>query len=316
MFEKHNYSGARERLETLKEDVPDPIIRQQLEFVYLLSCAYEAWDALEFGRAHEYLTDLNRQLARDRAMHGDFLLMDFAPNLAKQEAILAPLHEIETLIKDKRNNSLVMSQGRYMTPLMFTMLQNAAIREEQGKLDMATLLLYRLLEMIEQCRLSHYNLYVSKMDYFNIKPDEHKHPEWCEMDAKSLFNTVKARYLEIKDALFPHGNNSSYMPDQISLLDGFTLLLALDDDISKQGNGRDIDQLKRIRSMVYLRNNSIFAHGLGPVSAGDFTKFKGFVLEMFLEYCSLEQIDFRAWSTDIAWIDPLQSVNYNTLGER
>ena len=42
-------------------------------------------------------------------------------------------------------------------------------REQQGKYDMATLLFYRLLEMIEQRRLSHYNLNVSKMDYDNIK---------------------------------------------------------------------------------------------------------------------------------------------------
>lgn len=66
---------------------------------------------------------------------------------------------------------------------MFTMCQNAMIREEQEKLDMATLLLYRLLEMIEQKRLAGYNLYVSKMNYKEIKVNTQIHPEgWyrCE----------------------------------------------------------------------------------------------------------------------------------------
>ena len=39
------------------------------------------------------------------------------------------------------------------------------------------------------------------------------------------------------------------------------ILQALGDPISRMENGRHVDKLKRIRSMVYLRNNSIFAMG-------------------------------------------------------
>ena len=65
--------------------------------------------------------------------------MDFEEVLQQQESILAPLDEMEDLIKDKKN-AYILSQKKYMVPLMFTMLQNASIREEQEKLDMATLL--------------------------------------------------------------------------------------------------------------------------------------------------------------------------------
>lgn len=311
LFGKHNYPGARARLEELKEDVPDPDVRQQLEFAYLLSCVYEAWDALEFTGAYSYITQLNRQLKRDKSIHGQFLLMDFADLLVRQEKILEPLAEMENLISQKKH-AYVMSQKQYMIPLMFTMYQSTLVREEQEKLDMATLLLYRLLEMIEQSRLSRYSLYVSKMDYMHIAVDEEKHPEWKALDAKTLFEEIKRRYLEVKIKLFGKTCNP-YMSEQISLLDGFIVLLALDDDISKQKNGRHIEKLRRIRAMVHLRNNSIFAHGLGPVGNDDFQRFKQFVVELFKEYCLLEGIPFEACVRDITWINPFQSVYYSGM---
>lgn len=314
LFEKHNYSGARVRLEELKESVPDPNIRQQLEFVYLLANVYEAWDALEFGSAYSHIVKLNRQLKRDRQTHGKFLLMDLAGRLEKQEQILEPLAGMEELLAQKKHEE-VMAQGKYMTPLMFTIYQNARIREEQEKLDMATLLFYRLLEMIEQSRLSHYNLYVSKMDYMHIKTDEAARPEWKDLDAKGIFDSLKQEYNEIKQKLFKNPG-SSYMPDKISLLDGFILLQALGDGISMQSNGKHIDKLKRIRSMVSLRNNSIFAHGLGPVSNDDFQKFKRFVEDLFREYCQLEEIPFDRLFEDTTWVNPFQSVYYAGMEER
>ena len=42
---------------------------------------------------------------------------------------------------------------------------------------MATLLLYRLLEMIEQRRLAVYNLYVSQMNYGDINYNLDRQPE-------------------------------------------------------------------------------------------------------------------------------------------
>lgn len=139
-------------------------------------------------------------------MHGQFLMMDMIEVLSGQEQILEPLSKIPQLMKEKKQMQILTSH-RYMIPLMFTMLQNAAIREEQEKYDMATLLLYRLLEMIEQCRFSRYNLYVSKMDYINIKPDHHKHPEWTKLNSKELFEVIKMRYSEMKMKVFRKTNN-------------------------------------------------------------------------------------------------------------
>ena len=125
---------------------------------------------------------------------------------------------------------------------------------------------------------------------------------------------MKERYGEIKRSIFGKSANP-YMAEQVSLLDGFILLAALDDGISESRNGNRIEKLKRIRAMVYLRNNSIFAHGLGPVGKEPFEKFKKFVMELFEEFCLLENIDYRAYRRKMVWVDPLQSIYYVGLEE-
>lgn len=278
LFERHNYAGAQEKLGVLKESIPDPGIRQQLNFVYLLAKAYEAWDALDFKSAYEYISTLNSQLRRDKRTHRDFLIMDFCGELEKQEEILGFMKDIPSLVKERKNMEILQTK-EIITALMFTMCQNGLTRECQEKYDMATLLFYRLLEMIEQRRLARYNLLVSGMEYKEIKYDTKRTPEYGGLSKDGQYALLKQKVQDIRTKLFGKGNN--YLPEQVSLLEGFMLLYALGDPIVADKEGNGIDKLKRIRSMVFLRNNSIFAHGLGPVGAQDFGKFKKFVLEMF-----------------------------------
>lgn len=138
LFKVYNYSGAKERLEYLKESVPEPEIRQQLNFVYLLSKSYEAWDSLDFISAYKNMKELNRQISRDR-MHKKYLLMDSADKLKKQENLLEKLATIPELISEKKNFE-ILKDKELIISLMFTMLQNARTRYSQDKYDMATLL--------------------------------------------------------------------------------------------------------------------------------------------------------------------------------
>lgn len=102
---------------------------------------------------------------------------------------------------------------------------------------------------------------------------------------------------------------------QISLLDGYIHLSALRDEIMISGKGDYIGKLKRLRSVVYLRNNSIFAHGFSLVSREDYEKFKAFVLLLFRQFCELEQIDYVVYSEKMEWLNPLETGNYS-LGVR
>ena len=308
LFEEHNYASVKDKVGQLKESIPDPSIRQEMNFVYLLAKVYEAWDALDFLSAYEYIVQLNRQLKRDKMVYETFLLMDFYEPLKKQEKILENLKKIPELIQERKNMKVLCDQD-LIAALMFTMYQNALIREDQEKYDMSTLLFYRLLEMIEQRRLARYGLYVSKMNYLEMKFDSEQCPEFAGLGKPEQFKILKRRVHVIRGKLFKR-DVGDYLPEQVSLLEGFILLLALNDPIIYSEKGGGINQLKKIRSMVFLRNNSIFAHGLGPVKQDDFLKFKTFVISMFELFCQIEQLDFRTYCQEIHWLNPLDSQNY------
>lgn len=310
LFSKYNFAGSKEKLEVLKESIPDPEIRQQLNFVYLLAHAYEAWDALDFEVAHEVMERLNYQLKRD-SMHKQFLLMDCYPMLKKQEVLLSSLAGNSDLIQAKKNMEILRKKDTIVS-LMFTMYQNAMTREQQEKYDMATLLLYRLLEMIEQRRLSQYNLYVSNMDYSKIKYNERRQLAFHGKSDSEKFEILKNEVFLVKQGIFGRVG-SNYLPDQVSLLEGYIILYALRDPIAFTAVNDKYVILKRIRSMVYLRNNSIFAHGLGPVKKADYMKFSAFVKEMFLRYCQIEKIDFETFENIVKWISPIESDNYTSM---
>lgn len=311
LFEKHNYAGAQEKLAELKESIPDPDIRQQLNFAYLLAKVYEAWDALDFVPAYENLALLNRQLRRDRGTHQEFLMMDFCGHLERQQEILSYLNDIPALVKEKKSMHILKTKN-VIGALMFTMCQNGMIRKQQEKYDMATLLFYRLLEMIEQRRLAQYNLFVSKMEYREIKYNMKNTPEFDGLSMDEQYHLLKQKVMDIKMKVFGKGNG--YLPEQVSLLEGFILLYALGDPIVSDKGGNGINQLKRIRAMVFLRNNSIFAHGLGPVGIRDFERFQQFVMELFKGFCKIEKINYDEYQEDMAWVNPMQS-RYYTVGK-
>ena len=338
LFAQNNYSAAREKLEVLKEQIPDPNLRQQLNFAWLLASMYERWDALEFVPAYEAALSLEQQLKRDSRLHRTFLLMDCREKIESQCYVLEKLREIPGLLKEKRNYDILCDRET-MLPLMFTMYMSALIREKQEKYDMATLLMYRLLEMVEQRRIATYGLYISKMVYEKVEFRDAEQLAMNEWDGPQKREWLKTEVFEIRKKLFPRTENK-FLPDQISLLDGFTLLAALKDPIFGYGaadpaSGKEsadatvgnenaqaahrkgmpdpVLLLKRIRSMVYLRNNSIFAHGLGPVAREDYLKFRRFVEDMFRTFCAVEDVSFDDCLAEVTWIDPTKTAYYSKL---
>ena len=310
LFAQNNYSAAREKLEVLKEQIPDPNLRQQLNFAWLLAGMYEHWDALEFVPAYDAALNLEQQLRRDSRLHRTFLLMDCRERIESQRFVLEKLREIPGMLKERRNFDILRDRET-MLPLMFTMYMSAVIREKQEKYDMATLLMYRLLEMVEQRRLATYGLYISKMVYEKVEFHHAEQLTMNEWDGAQKREWLKEEVFTIRKALFPRTENK-FLPEQISLLDGFTLLAALKDPIYDGGTD-PIIRLKQIRSMVYLRNNSIFAHGLGPVSREDYLKFHRFVEDMFRTFCGVEEVSFDDRLAEITWIDPTKTAYYSKL---
>ena len=169
------------------------------------------------------------------------------------------------------------------------------------------------MEMVEQRRLAMYGLYVSKMDYGNFRFRSADQLIFNELEPSKKRDWLKEEVYQIKSKMF-RNDVGKYLPDQVSLLEGFMILSALKDPIMTTKNGNELEKLKRIRAMVFLRNNSIFAHGLGPVSQNDFLKFKVFVSEIFHEFCVIEKIDFNRQLQEITWLNPTKSAYYSNLG--
>lgn len=313
LIERFNYAGAAEKLFSLKENIPDPLNRQQINFVYLLVKVYEYWDALEFEQAEKMMEELLRELKRDYRMYKNLLMMDFQTTLNNQYRLLVQLKKIPALIQEKKQQEVLKSRSM-MIALMFTLYENAVRREMQEKYDMATLLLYRLLEMIEQKRLMNYNLFVSRPDY-NLMDFTAASEAYKGLEKQDQIELLKAKNAELKGELF-RKREKDFLPNPIALLDGYLLLAALGDMIITGKKENEISRLRHIRAMVSLRNNSIFAHGLGPVGKDDYCKFRTFVREMFTDFCHCENINFTAYDRECSFLNPINSQYYKIMGEK
>ncbi|MCR5608720.1 MAG: TIGR02710 family CRISPR-associated protein [Lachnospiraceae bacterium] len=307
LFEQGNYSGARMKFEEIKEQVPEPEIRQQMEFLYLMSSGYEQWDSLDFIKASDYFKELHKKMQRDRLMHPTYALMDCFEKLSRQNDILQDMAKIPEIIANKKN-MIILKTDKYIYPLIYIMYSNAMLREKQEKYDMATLLLYRVLEMIEQKRLANYGLYVSDMQYQSVIYNEEKHKDYLVVSEAERLTKLKESVFKVKKILFGKFA-SDFLPDRVSLLEGFVILFALRDEICIMKTGKNLDKLRRIRSMVYLRNNSIFAHGLGPVSYDDYKKFRNFVTEILKEFSEIEGINHEQYYDMVRFVTLKESLN-------
>jgi CRISPR-associated protein (TIGR02710 family) len=312
LFGQYNYAGAREHLSELKEKVPDPVVRQQLDFVYLLAQMYEYWDSLEFSEAYYVSDRLIHGMERDQKINPHFILMDSLDILKEQKEILYPLANIKKIMREKGRSS-VFGDVEYIVPLMFTMLQNSFIREKQEKYDSATLLLYRLLEMIEQRRLALYGIDVSDADFLEMKYPMERLKELEGKSKEQCLEWYTKEINKMKKKIFKRAAKENDLSEKISLLDGYIHLAVLQDEIMT-GDGEDpVKILGHLCSAVSLRNNSIFAHGISPVSKDNFAKFKEYVLYLFQKFCSIEGIDFGVYRKKMEYVDPAKS-KYNSIG--
>ncbi|MBP3195940.1 MAG: TIGR02710 family CRISPR-associated protein [Butyrivibrio sp.] len=300
LFHEHNFSGAKEKYEVLKEMIPDPMRRQDLAFKYLLSAVYEEWDSLNFARANNLMNELVKQIKRDGRNYPNHPVVANSLQITKQAKALSNLSRIQELTERKKSKDILIDKD-VVFPLMFTMYMNAVTRENQGKLDMSTLLFYRLLELVEQRRLASHNLFVFDMNYTDFTYEKGICPELIGLYERERVEWLRREVFEIRKGLFK-GKVSEYLPNPVSLLDGFIILSALRDSIVFEAERDRLCILKQMRSKVFLRNNSIFAHGLGPVSENDYLKFKMFVIGLFKGLCYLEKVPFQENIEVYSWI--------------
>ena len=107
LFDKYNFSGAVAKLSYLKEIIPEPDDRQQLNFVYRLAKCYEAWDSLDFLTAAREADILREEIKRDSRRHPKFILMDFKEKIEAQAEMLSRLSCIPVLLSERKNAEIL-----------------------------------------------------------------------------------------------------------------------------------------------------------------------------------------------------------------
>lgn len=278
LYESHDYAGAQRIFNQLgKQVVRDPNLIIVYEAYGSLCEIYEAWDNLDIDTARTNLDDLLQRL----------------PRFFRDVNQLEPLHNLmsilsghktalESLDKIFNNEKLAfhICDGFHFA---FMLYHNALRREAQGKLDTACLLLYRLLEWLEQHRLAQHGIITSEPDYSK-----------SGLEKTKLFDAYKARRKKVYKSV-----SVSVLPHPIALVDGFIILDALGDDI--------VDGLnwKAFRGQVDMRNRSVYAHGMNKINQRSFEAFKETVEGRFKKAQEIVNIDADDFNKQHKFIAPL-----------
>ena len=276
LYNRYDYAGAQRIFNQIAEQVRDPsqeIIYKAYEF---LCKTYEAWDNVNIGGAKGDLAQLLDILNRYTTVHGLVPLRNLEETFRQQKEALECL---EKIFNDKRL-ALDIHKGFHFA---FMLHHNACRREAQEKLDMACLILYRLLEWIGQHRLAIYGIDTSKPDYSK-----------CGISADQLFQ----KYKQKRKGVYGKADMSA-LPDPIALVDGFLILDVLGDGI--------VDGLNwgAFRGQVGIRNQSIYAHGMRKINPNSFQAFKSTVETRFEKAQEIADIDADAFNRQHEFIAAL-----------
>lgn len=276
LYKRHDYAGAQRIFNQLETQVGDPNLITVYQAYGLLCEIYEAWDNLDISSARTNLNDLLDILNRFSSQGQLEPLCNSMPILLQHEKALESL---DNIFNDKES-AFNIPNGFHFA---FMLYHNALRREAQGKLDTACLILYRLLEWIEQHRLAQYGIITSQPDYAK-----------SGVDKTELFDRYKKKRKNVYKSV-----SMSDLPDPIALVDGFLILDALDDNIVDGLNWR------AFRGQVDMRNRSVYAHGMSKINEKSFNAFKSTVEGRFKKAQEIADINADAFNEQHKFISPL-----------
>jgi len=255
------------------DDLDQRVVTKEYSALKYLSKAYESWDSLDFDGAISNMSKCIELTNIVDRLNRNFVLSKYKDKLCKQLDALKVLQGIHRNNKTHEHKAYIFDNIGY---LIANLYQNALRRERQGKYEMASLLVYRLLEVIEQKRLWNYGIDTSDADYSKLSTDSNLLLDKVNSLREKIYDFDKCDHLEKK----------------ISLLAGFILLAALGDDIIKTRKpGKEIDMLNELRRATESRNNSIFAHGYEFIGYEKYNELKKVVDRYIHQLCSLEGIN-------------------------
>jgi len=271
LFNENDFRSAKLLYQELAELPIDA--KEKYESYYYLANMYEEWDNLQIEQAAESGEQLKTIMA-------SYVKFKMKPCFASEDEKVQQQIKIIQSMKNFNHEPIkkVIEDQEAIVQLIYTLLEATHRREDQGKFDMAVLLLYRILELMMQRRLWHYNLITSTPRYsqINIKGKTERD---IEGEYSRLFMKIHRKKSNRK---------IQSLPPTISLMSGYVLLAVFKDGlISKNREGF----LYRLNKNKDLRNNSIFAHGFKTITAADYKSYEEVVQEVITNFCQIESID-------------------------
>ena len=285
LYNRHDYDGAQRIFNQLEEQVGDPKLIQVYKAYGCLCATYEAWDNLNICTARTNLDNLLSVLNRFPTLTQLQPLRNSTSILLQHKQALDGLDNIF----NNEEQAFNIPNGFHFA---FMLYHNALRREAQGKLDIACLLIYRLLEWIEQHRLAQYDILTSQPDYSGCGVKQAKFLELYKEKRKDVYKQTKLRDFSGSAAI-------SDLPTPIALVDGFLILEALNDDI--------VEGLSwpALMGRIEIRNKCIFVHGMNRVPQERLDNLRQSVEERFEKAQEIAKIHADAFNKQHQFIAPL-----------
>ncbi len=283
LFRRMDFQGACKIYEELAQNVPEP---QSFLVLASLTRAYQCWDALDFSQASQSLNKAVELINKYR-------LCDQWPSVAKTLADQATnLEHLCAVMPLKPGDSTLplLEDIKALETLLFTVYHCSLRRALQGKWDNASLLLYRLLEIMAQRRLAVKGLDTAAPDYSLLSNSS-------KDDLLTDFNDIRIR-LKM--------GTLGELPSPIGLMEGYMLLEVLGDPFcleNSEGTGKKIHWRKFLNENK-KRNYSILAHGFIFVSEDQYDNFKATVDQLLKQFCLIEGIEFAVGLKEYAFEHP------------
>jgi CRISPR-associated protein (TIGR02710 family) len=273
LFTELDFTGAEHILDELRHQTSTPDFYEARQY---LCQAYASWDDWRIDAAYAALNTAVEAVKKYGRSNPHTPLNGQLPRLKEQ---LGVLERLQQALKLEPGQAIQLLQQPELYQPMIGTLRACALRQEyRGKLDVATLLWYRLVELLSQRRLSHYGLLTKQADYTAMG-----------MDQADLLNKYQRAYESSSKKSKVHPPET--LPKDIALLDGYILLTALADPFVKHIH------LGKIRHSIDTRNHGIFAHGFKPLPDADYQTFKELVVSLMDAFAAIEpayQTDWEA----------------------
>lgn len=288
-FKRGNFFSAHQlAIETIKYITLDA--KSEFELWRDLAQAYDYYDLMHFDKALIKMEQVQNQLEKIKA----------APSMPKIKsgaeeqisAFVESLRILSNLDGDPKKQMDLLNDLELVTNLTFAFFESAQRQYSNSKYDAATLLLYRILELISQRRLA----------MNGIRPADPMPSQYKVADMDEFLEGTR----KLRRSLYGEDAQAIDLTEKISLMNGYVILAALGDSII---DGKPVDYLKQINEKSSVRNSCILTHGFSSITAKATESLFKYVETRIKYFCRIESIDCARISSKHKLLMPEEVLN-------